>query len=187
LNFYDQRCDQKFGESVRSYRGRFGITQEELGFRSGLDRTYISGIERGLRNPSINSASKIAAAIGIPLVELLCEPQKIYTFAREGYRSPEEIANLYQKKMGILLQERGLGQLYDEERQVYLKLKAASWYDPRLPDVYFSSRDSASLAETIANKLDKMEDEEFMGSRYPHSWLAEFKDAPFKISVEEIN
>ncbi|OGC66595.1 hypothetical protein A3J33_03215, partial [candidate division WWE3 bacterium RIFCSPLOWO2_02_FULL_53_10] len=93
---------KKFGESVRSYRGRFRITQEELGFRSGLDRTYISGIERGLRNPSINSASKIAAAIGIPLVELLCEPQKIYTFAREGYRSPEDIANLYQKKMGIL-------------------------------------------------------------------------------------
>jgi len=178
---------QKFGEKVRSYRGKFGITQEELGFRSGLDRTYISGIERGLRNPSISSAPRIAEAIGVPLVELLSKPQKIYTFAREGYRSPEEIANLHRRKMDILLQGRDLSQLYDEEKQIFLKLKVASWYDPRLSDVYFSSGDPAKLAETIANKLNKMEDEEFMGSRYPHSWLVEIKDAPFKVSAEEIN
>jgi transcriptional regulator with XRE-family HTH domain len=178
---------KKFGEKVRSYRGKFGITQEELGFRSGLDRTYISGIERGLRNPSISSAAKIAEAMGVPLVELLCKPQKIYTFAHEEYRSPEEIANLYQRKMNVLFQGRDLSQLYDEEKQICLKLKVASWYDPRLPDVYFSSSDSAKLAEAIANKLDKMEDEEFMGSRYPHSWPDEIKDALFKVSIEEIN
>ena len=44
---------KSFGEKVRLYRGKLGITQEELGFKSGLDRTYISGIERGTRNPPL--------------------------------------------------------------------------------------------------------------------------------------
>src|SRR3989304_5368531 len=175
---------QKFGEKVRSYRGKFGITQEELGFKSGLDRTYISGIERGLRNPSISSAARIAEAMGVPLVELLCKPQRIYTFARGKYRSPEEIAKLYQRKKEVLLQGRDLSQLYDEEKQVHLNLNFARWYDPRLPDVYFSSEDSAKLGKAIADKLDKMEDEEFMGSRYPHSWPGELKATLFKVSIE---
>ena len=70
---------KSFGEKVRLYRGKFGITQEELGFKSGLDRTYISGIERGIRNPSITSASKIVEALGVSLIDFF-KPQKIYTF-----------------------------------------------------------------------------------------------------------
>ena len=178
---------KKFGEKVRSYRGKFGITQEELGFRSGLDRTYISGIERGLRNPSIIVASRIAEAIGVPLVDLLFKPQKIYTFDRSKYRPPEEIAKLYQRKINLLLQERDLNQLYNEEKQVYGKLRAASFYDPRLPDVYFSSLESARLGKAIAEKLEKMEEDEFLGSRYPYFWLDEIKNSFFKISIEEAN
>src|SRR3989344_1905481 len=143
---------KKFGESVRSYRGRFRITQEELGFKSGLDRTYISGIERGTRNPSITSAGRIVEALGVSLVDFF-KPRKIYTFNREKYRSPEEIAALYHRKINLLLQGRNLNQLYDEEKQVYAKLKAASLYDPRIPDVYFFSPESARLGKKIAEKL----------------------------------
>jgi transcriptional regulator with XRE-family HTH domain len=178
---------KKFGEKVRSYRGKFGITQEELGFRSGLDRTYISGIERGLRNPSITAAARIAEAIGVPLIDLLLKPQKIYTFERIKYRSPEEITNLYRRKIDLLLQERDLNQLYSEEKQIYGKLRAASLYDPRLPDVYFSSPESARLGKAIAEKLEKMEEEEFLGSRYPYFWLSEIKDNFFKIDIEGVN
>lgn len=59
-----------FGIQVRVARKSLNISQEELGFRTGLDRTYISGIERGARNPSLKNIGKIAKALKIPLPEL---------------------------------------------------------------------------------------------------------------------
>lgn len=61
---------RKFGEKVRKERDRLDISQEELGFRTGLDRTYISGIERGVRNPSLINIGKIAKALKVPLPKL---------------------------------------------------------------------------------------------------------------------
>jgi len=49
---------------------KIGISQEELAFQSGLDRTYISGIERGTRNPSLKNIEKIAKALKISPAEL---------------------------------------------------------------------------------------------------------------------
>jgi transcriptional regulator with XRE-family HTH domain len=62
--------EQRFGERVRELRLALGLSQEELAFRSGMHRTYLSGIERGTRNPSLKNISKIAEAIGITLSEL---------------------------------------------------------------------------------------------------------------------
>ena len=50
---------------------KLGISQEELWFRSNLDRTYISGLERGVRNPSITALISLAAGMGISVFELL--------------------------------------------------------------------------------------------------------------------
>ena len=47
------------------------MSQEEFGFVSGIDRTYVSGVERGLRNPSIVLAQKFADGLGIEVFELL--------------------------------------------------------------------------------------------------------------------
>lgn len=58
---------QKFGVAVREYRERRHLSQEELAFRANLDRTYISGIERGRRNPSLKTIEKIAGALEINL------------------------------------------------------------------------------------------------------------------------
>jgi transcriptional regulator with XRE-family HTH domain len=41
------------GRNVRHYRKAAGISQEELAHRWGLDRTYVSGVERGIRNPTV--------------------------------------------------------------------------------------------------------------------------------------
>ena len=49
-----------FGASVRARREELDLSQEELGFRSELDRTYISGIERGVRNPTLKIIGRIA-------------------------------------------------------------------------------------------------------------------------------
>ena len=55
------------GWRVRQLREAKGWTQEILAGRAGLDRSYIAGIEAGLRNPSTKALAKIARALGIKL------------------------------------------------------------------------------------------------------------------------
>ena len=67
----------EFGERVRHYRGRLGISQENLGFRSNLDRTYISDIERGKRNVSLLNITNIAYALQISPALLVTDEQPV--------------------------------------------------------------------------------------------------------------
>jgi transcriptional regulator with XRE-family HTH domain len=59
-----------FGQAVRGIRRERGLSQEGLALECGLDRTYLSGIERGVRNPSLSNVFKIAAALGVSPVEI---------------------------------------------------------------------------------------------------------------------
>lgn len=59
------------GKKVRALRAARDLSQEELAERADLDRTYISGIERGKRNISIVNIAKIAAALRVKISELL--------------------------------------------------------------------------------------------------------------------
>lgn len=59
------------GKRIRVLRGMKGISQETLAEKSGLHRTYIGGVERGLRNPSLKSLSRIARGLGVSVAELL--------------------------------------------------------------------------------------------------------------------
>jgi transcriptional regulator with XRE-family HTH domain len=61
---------QKLGKKVRELRIEKHWTQEKLGEHSGLDRTYISDIERGVRNPSLKSLEKLAKALKIRVSDL---------------------------------------------------------------------------------------------------------------------
>jgi len=61
---------QKLGNKVRTLRDEKHWTQEKLGEHSGLDRTYISDIERGVRNPSLKSLEKLAKALKIKVSDL---------------------------------------------------------------------------------------------------------------------
>ncbi|UJB19201.1 MULTISPECIES: helix-turn-helix domain-containing protein [Lysobacter] len=56
-----------FGSAVRRHRELLRLSQEDLADRSGLDRTYISGVERGVRNPTLQVMQKLADALGIDL------------------------------------------------------------------------------------------------------------------------
>lgn len=62
---------QVFGTNVRRLRLEKGLSQEEFGFAAGIDRTYVSGVERGLRNPSLVLAQRFADGLEIELFELL--------------------------------------------------------------------------------------------------------------------
>lgn len=60
----------RFGCVVRNIRMASSLTQEDLAAQSGLDRSYIGGIERGERNPTLAVIEKIADGLGISLAEL---------------------------------------------------------------------------------------------------------------------
>ncbi len=62
---------KKLGRKVKELRQRGGYSQEELASRSGLHRTYMSDIERGERNVSVENIGKIAKALGVKPSELL--------------------------------------------------------------------------------------------------------------------
>lgn len=60
-----------FGRAVRIARTRKGWSQEGLAHHAGLNRNYVSDIERGVRNPTLEVQEKIAAALGLSLGELM--------------------------------------------------------------------------------------------------------------------
>jgi transcriptional regulator with XRE-family HTH domain len=66
-----------FGEAIRQMRGELGMSQEALAEACDLDRTYISGIERGARNPSLTNILKIAAALDTRPADLLSRAEAI--------------------------------------------------------------------------------------------------------------
>jgi len=61
---------QKFGNKVRELREKSAISQERLAELAGLDRTYISGIERGKRNVAVVNIEKVAKALGVKVKDL---------------------------------------------------------------------------------------------------------------------
>jgi len=56
-----------YGEKLKDFRKKQGLSQEELGFKSSLHRTYISEVERGRRNISIVNIARIAKALGVKI------------------------------------------------------------------------------------------------------------------------
>ncbi len=58
---------------MRRWRSERNISQEELAGRAGLHRTYVSDIERGARNVSLESIEKLARALGVPVSVLFSE------------------------------------------------------------------------------------------------------------------
>jgi transcriptional regulator with XRE-family HTH domain len=62
--------NQKLGKNLKRIRNEKGVTQEKLQELSGLDRGYISGVERGVRNPSIRNIERLAKALKISISDI---------------------------------------------------------------------------------------------------------------------
>ena len=71
---------KRIGWNLRRLRKERDITQEDFATDSGIDRGYISGVERGVRNPSVLVLVRIAAAIGNDIAELF-DAEKAEEFA----------------------------------------------------------------------------------------------------------
>ena len=59
------------GRNVRKARIKAGLTQEQLAEASGYSQQYLSGLEQGLRNPTVITVFELATALGISHVDLL--------------------------------------------------------------------------------------------------------------------
>ena len=64
-------------ERIATLRRARGWSQEELASRASVDRSYLAGIERGLRNPSLRSLIKLANALKVGVAELLQSGQSV--------------------------------------------------------------------------------------------------------------
>lgn len=67
----------RFGAAVRAIRRRTGISQEELADRCGLHRTYISDVELGKRNVSLENIERLSHGLSVTIVELFEEVKKV--------------------------------------------------------------------------------------------------------------
>lgn len=63
---------RKFGLNVALIREKQGLSQDKLAEKADIDRTYLSGIERGVRNPGIKTVISLARALGVG-IEQLCK------------------------------------------------------------------------------------------------------------------
>jgi len=71
MDVIDSKLVNSFAKNLKARRTKAAISQEELALKCGLDRTYISGCERGVRNPSLISVEKIADALSVSASSLL--------------------------------------------------------------------------------------------------------------------
>jgi len=61
----------RFGRRLRELRKERGLSQEELAFRAGLHRTYVSSAERGERNVALINIERLANALGVDIRDLI--------------------------------------------------------------------------------------------------------------------
>ena len=62
---------KKFGKRLRALREERGWSQEEFADRAGLHRTYVSAVERGVRNPTLSVLERLAKALGVSMADLV--------------------------------------------------------------------------------------------------------------------
>lgn len=79
------------GRTVRELRARRAISQEQLGFRSGLHRNYVGAIERGEINPTLKTLLSLRDGLSLPLCEL---------FALYELRRPDHLAEIATRQEG---------------------------------------------------------------------------------------
>lgn len=67
---------QQFGEVLKEARLRSGLSQQELSFEASIHWTYVSQLERGLKNPTLSVILRLAAALGTTAANLVGEVER---------------------------------------------------------------------------------------------------------------
>lgn len=82
------RPEDAFGLVLRNLRRGRGISQEDLALESGLDRTFISLLERGLRQPTLRTLIQLANSLGLAPEDLVAATTKVLSEAEEADETP---------------------------------------------------------------------------------------------------
>jgi len=69
---------EDFGKVLRRYRSEKNLSQEELAYRADIDRTFVSRLERGIRQPTMTTLIGLGQALGISAADLVQETEKEY-------------------------------------------------------------------------------------------------------------
>ena len=78
--------ERAFGDALREIRKEHGISQEQLALDSGLDRTYVSLIERGAQSPTIRSVLKVAGVLGVKPSAIILRMEEILSKKSRPHR-----------------------------------------------------------------------------------------------------
>ena len=76
------------GAAIRRHRHAAGLSQEAMAEHAGIDRSYASGLERGVRNPTVVILERVATALGVRPADLLLPPEPRTRAARAPARRP---------------------------------------------------------------------------------------------------
>ena len=66
-----------FARNLRKFRQEKGLSQEALAHEAGVDRTYISALERGTYSASITMVARLATVLGVEAATLLQRPSRV--------------------------------------------------------------------------------------------------------------
>lgn len=80
-------AESVFGKVLKAVRIKYALSQEELAFRSNLDRTYISMLERGIHQPSLSSLMAIAQSVNLKASDLV----RLYEIETEKLNSQNNV------------------------------------------------------------------------------------------------
>lgn len=75
MDYFDKR--RQLGQRIVETRKAQNISQKQLALMSNINQGYLSEVENGISNPSINKLFRISDALGVPLSHLLAEPEEI--------------------------------------------------------------------------------------------------------------
>ena len=78
--------ERAFGDALREIRKEHGIWREQLALDSGLDRTYVSLIERGAQSPTIRSVLKVAGVLGVKPSAIILRMEEILSKKSRPHR-----------------------------------------------------------------------------------------------------
>jgi len=67
----DKNLIHAFGKALKALRNDRGLSQEDLAFKADLDRTYISMLERGIRQPTLTTIFQLSKVLGVSASGLL--------------------------------------------------------------------------------------------------------------------
>ena len=70
MNKTESELVRRFADNLSRLRKARGLSQEELAHRAGIDRTFVSGCERLVRNPTLTTVEKIAAGLEVDPAEM---------------------------------------------------------------------------------------------------------------------